>query len=246
MSTVSASDQPELTSVFYQLQAGVDFARDNSFAHQMVNNSYVIGDRASGSALLVDPAYAPLELCQLLEQDQLELTGIVLTHGHPDHAGGDLMGNTIAGAALLARETGVAVHVQHREAAVITGGAGVDVRAIVEHDGDDELSLGETVVRLISTPGHTPGSQCVLVEDRLCTGDTMFLEGCGRTDLPGGDAAALHESLQRLITLIPDEVTVYPGHRYSAAPSGSLGDVRRANPTLFSSSLDAFVTRIGY
>jgi glyoxylase-like metal-dependent hydrolase (beta-lactamase superfamily II) len=107
----------------------------------------------------------------------------------------------------------------------VTGVSGTDLRA---HDHDDVLEVGAIPIRLLHTPGHTPGSQCFLVEDKLVSGDTLFLEGCGRTDFPGGDADEIYRSLQALAGL-PGDPVVYPGHQYSAAPSAALSEVKRTN-----------------
>ena len=98
---------------------------------------------------------------------------------------------------------------------------GVSAADLVEHDHDDLVEVGAVGIRLLHTPGHTPGSQCFLVGDRLVAGDTLFLEGCGRTDFPGGDSDAMYRSLHRLAGLAGDPV-VYPGHLYSEQPFASL------------------------
>ena len=87
------------------------------------------------------------------------------------------------------------------------------------------MSVGAIDVELVHTPGHTPGSQCFLVDGRLVSGDTLFLDGCGRTDLPGSDPALMAESLNRL-SKIADDVILYPGHRYSIASSALMGSVK--------------------
>jgi glyoxylase-like metal-dependent hydrolase (beta-lactamase superfamily II) len=89
--------------------------------------------------------------------------------------------------------------------------------------------VGEIPIELIHTPGHTPGSQCFLVDGCLVSGDTLFLEGCGRTDLPGGDPAALYDSLTNKLAKVPDDAVLFPGHLYSAEPSQSMADTRRWN-----------------
>ncbi|HEX4082742.1 MAG TPA: MBL fold metallo-hydrolase, partial [Acidimicrobiales bacterium] len=100
---------------------------------------------------------------------------------------------------------------------------------LVAHDSGDVVLVGEVTVELLHTPGHTPGSQCFLVDGRLVSGDTLFLEGCGRTDLPGSDPEAMYESLTTRLARVPDDAVVYPGHLYSADPSASMGDTRRDN-----------------
>jgi glyoxylase-like metal-dependent hydrolase (beta-lactamase superfamily II) len=90
------------------------------------------------------------------------------------------------------------------------------------------VTVGAIAISLLHTPGHTPGSQCFLLDGRLVAGDTLFLDGCGRTDLPGGDPAQLYDSLQLLASL-PVDTVVYPGHHYSAEESSSLGSVKAHN-----------------
>ncbi|MDQ6783822.1 MAG: MBL fold metallo-hydrolase, partial [Actinomycetota bacterium] len=99
------------------------------------------------------------------------------------------------------------------------------------HDSGDKVSVGAVDVELLHTPGHTPGSQCFLVDGMLVSGDTLFLQGCGRTDLPGSDPAAMYQSLRALASL-PDDVVVYPGHRYSPTASELMASVRSTNMAL--------------
>jgi glyoxylase-like metal-dependent hydrolase (beta-lactamase superfamily II) len=106
-------------------------------------------------------------------------------------------------------------------------------------------------VRLLHTPGHTPGSQCFLVEEagapgRLVSGDTLFLGSCGRVDLPGSDPEAMYYSLNRTLKELPDDTLVYPGHLYSSEPSASLGEQKRANPMLRVANLQQFLSFMGY
>ena len=100
------------------------------------------------------------------------------------------------------------------------------------HASDDVVQVGEIGIRLLHTPGHTPGSQCFLVDGRLVAGDTLFLRGCGRTDLPGSDPAAMYDSLVNRLARLPDDTVVYPGHLYSPEASAPLGETKRKNPVL--------------
>ena len=100
---------------------------------------------------------------------------------------------------------------------------------LVVHTSGDVVTVGEIPIELIHTPGHTPGSQCFLVDDHLVAGDTLFLEGCGRTDLPGGDPRLLYESLTQKLAKVPDDAVLFPGHLYSAEPSATMADTRRFN-----------------
>jgi glyoxylase-like metal-dependent hydrolase (beta-lactamase superfamily II) len=99
---------------------------------------------------------------------------------------------------------------------------------LTAHEHGDKVSIGAIDIELLNTPGHTPGSQCFLLDGRLVAGDTLFLDGCGRTDFPGGDVDQMFHSLQQLATL-PGDPTVFPGHWYSAEPSASLSTVRNNN-----------------
>lgn len=217
---------------FRQLLAGRDFARDDAVARGMANFVYAIGDRETGEALLVDPAYRPLELAAILAEDDLTLVGVVATHYHVDHVGGTFQGRAVVGVAALLEAHDVAVHVARDEVTWVTRGTGVDAGQLVGHDSGDRIRVGEVEVTLVHTPGHTPGSQCLLVEGRLVSGDTLFLEGCGRTDLPGGDLDALYDTLTRRLADLPGETVLYPGHHYSSEPFAELARVRAINPAL--------------
>lgn len=214
---------------FRQLLSGRDFARDDPVARQMVNFVYAIGDRQSREALLVDPAYSVGELIDLVESDGMHCAGVLATHYHFDHVGGSAMGWNVEGIAALLDRVQVPVHVQRTEVPWVVRATGVGEADLTEHDSGDVVSVGEVRVELVHTPGHTPGSQCFLVEGRLVSGDTLFLQGCGRTDLPGGDPEALYESLTQRLAKVPDDALVYPGHQYSDAPSAAMGETRRTN-----------------
>jgi glyoxylase-like metal-dependent hydrolase (beta-lactamase superfamily II) len=216
---------------FRQLLAGRDFAADDPIAQQMVNFAYLIGDRQTGEAVAVDPAYGVDELVEILGNDGMRLTGVLVTHYHPDHVGGNLGAWRIAGLAeLLARDDVAArVHVQAEEAWGVKRVTGISDGDLVLHASGDTVAVGAVNITLIHTPGHTPGSQCFFVDGRLVSGDTLFLDGCGRTDLPGGDPEALYESLTHKLAVVPDDAVLYPGHLYSPAPSAPMGDVREHN-----------------
>ncbi|WP_214365961.1 MBL fold metallo-hydrolase [Pseudonocardia sp. H11422] len=229
---------------FRQLLSGRDFAVADPIATQMVNFSYLIGDPVSREAVVVDPAYAPGDLLDALAADDMRLAGVLVTHHHPDHVGGSLMGHPLAGLAELLGAAPVPVHVNRHEADWVRRSTGISVTDLTEHDHDDVVQVGAVPIRLLHTPGHTPGSQCFLVDGRLVAGDTLFLQGCGRTDFPGGDPDAMYDSLQRLAALTGDPV-VHPGHQYSAEPSAALSEVRRSNMVFRPGSLEEFRTAFG-
>ena len=213
---------------FRQLLSGRDFAQNDQVAAQMVNFVYLIGDRKSRECVVVDPAYAVSDLLQIIAADEMKLTGVLATHYHPDHVGGSMMGTKIQGVADLLEQTQVPIHVNRQETKWVTRTTGLAENELVEHDGGDKILVGDVSITFVHTPGHTPGSQCFLVEQRLVAGDTLFLDGCGRTDLPGGNSSELYQSLQTLASM-PADTIVCPGHQYSALSSANMGDVVATN-----------------
>ena len=139
----------------------------------------------------------------------------------------------------------------HREeAAGVAGVSGASRSDLIEHDGGDQLQVGDIRIRLLHTPGHTPGSQCFLVEEagrpaQLVSGDTLFLGSCGRVDLPGSDPEAMYESLQGTLKKLPDETLLFPGHLYSADAQSTMGEQKQTNPFLRVASLENFLSFMG-
>ena len=213
---------------FRQLLSGRDFAVGDPIATQMVNFAYAIGDRDSRQCVLVDPAYAVDDLVDIVEADGMDVVGVLATHYHPDHVGGSMMGHEIDGVARLLERVQCPIHVQTDEVAWVQRTTGVGEADLVAHEPGDVVTVGEVDITLVHTPGHTPGSQCFLVDGRLVAGDTLFLEGCGRTDLPGADASAMFDSLRTLAQL-PATTVLFPGHRYSLASSATMEAVTSQN-----------------
>lgn len=213
---------------FRQLLSGRDFAVGDPLASQMVNFVYVVGDRRTGECVLVDPAYAVRELVDIVGADGMAVTGALATHYHPDHVGGSMMGHSIEGISELLDHVDCPVHVQRDEVEWVAKSTSVTADHLVAHESGDVVRVGDIDITLVHTPGHTPGSQCFFVDDRLIAGDTLFLEGCGRTDLPGSDPSKMVESLRRLAE-VPDSTILFPGHRYSIASSATMDVVKETN-----------------
>jgi len=213
---------------FRQLLSGRDFATTDQLAAQMVNFVYAIGDRATGECVLVDPAYAVQELVDLVGADGMRVVGVLATHYHPDHIGGSMMGYSIEGIDALLEHVDCPIHIQRDEREWVQKSTAVTDEQLVGHSSGDIVRVGDVEITLLHTPGHTPGSQCFLVDGRLVAGDTLFLDGCGRTDLPGSNAAQMIESLRRL-SEVPDETILFPGHRYSVASSATMEVVKKTN-----------------
>jgi glyoxylase-like metal-dependent hydrolase (beta-lactamase superfamily II) len=240
---VSDSDQQDQL-YFRQLLSGRDFAQGDGIAAQMRNFAYLIGDRQTGDCVVVDPAYAAGELVDALEADGLHLSGVLVTHHHPDHVGGSMMGFELKGLAELLERVSVPVHVNSQEAQFVSRITGIPMSDLTSHEHGDKVSVGAIDIELLHTPGHTPGSQCFLLDGRLVAGDTLFLEGCGRTDFPGGDSDEIFRSLQKIAQL-PGDPTVFPGHWYSLEPSASLSEVKRSNYVYRVANLEQWRTLMG-
>lgn len=230
---------------FRQLLSGRDLGQGDALARQMVNFIYLIGDRERGEAVVVDPAYDISTISKVLEADGMTLTGALVTHYHPDHVGGSMMGYNIEGVAQLLAQHSVPVHVQEAESAGIQTVTGISSGDLVEHSSGDTVMVGDIPITLIHTPGHTPGSQCFWVNGKLISGDTLFLEGCGRTDLPGGDPSELYFSLTQRLAKVPDTAILYPGHQYSAEPSATMEHTRATNFVFRPASLEQWLMMFG-
>ena len=230
---------------FRQLLSGRDFAVADQLAGQMANFAYAIGDRSTGDCVLVDPAYDVNALADVVEADGLRVTGVLATHYHADHVGGSMMGYRIQGITTLLERVGVKIHVQSEEAEFVKKVTGVSDNDLALHGSGDTVMVGDVPIQLLHTPGHTPGSQCFLVEGRLVSGDTLFLDGCGRTDFPGSDPSAMYDSLTRLASL-PDDTVLYPGHNYSP-PTANLpmSIVKQSNFVYRPTSREQWLTMFG-
>ena len=206
----------------------------------MQNFVYLIGDPATRDCIAVDPAWEIDTIVDTLAADGMRLTAVVVTHTHQDHVGGHLFGFDIPGLEeLLARAPAkVYVHKAERE---FLRGFGSD---LVKVEGGDTLRVGGRTVTFIHTPGHTPGSQCFLVDGRLVSGDTLFIRSCGRTDLPGSDPAEMYTSLTQRLGALPDDTVVFPGYNYGGS-STTIGDEKRQNPMMRFSSMGDFLRVMG-
>jgi len=217
----------------------------------MANFAYLVGSRSERQALLVDPAWNVDGLLKLAAADDMEIVGALVTHYHQDHVGGSLFGHEIEGVADLLARKPVPIHTNELEADGVRRVTGASTGDLVRHSAGDVIELGLLRIRLLHTPGHTPGSQCFLVEEanapgRLVSGDTLFLGSCGRVDLPGSDPEAMYRSLNLTLKELPDETLLYPGHMYASEPSSTMGEQKRSNPFLRVATLEQFLSFVGY
>lgn len=196
---------------------------------KMQNYSYLFADPMTHEGFVVDPAFDPEKILAAIKEHGINLTRIILTHHHFDH-----INATVA----IKAHTGAEVICHRETATLLQGGAAYD-RLI---DDGYKFKLGTTAkVLCLHTPGHAPGSLCMVVNDQwLVTADTLFVGDCGRADLPRSNPEHLFNSLQRLKQL-PDQLLVCPGHNYGPAPMRSLGEEKRSNPALMAASFQEFL-----
>lgn len=206
----------------------------------MQNFVYLVGDPATRQCLVVDPAWEIDTILETAAADEMTIVGALITHTHQDHVGGHLFGLSIPGVEELLEKVKARVYVHKAEREFLRG-LGSD---LVKVDGNDTLKLGGLGFTFLHTPGHTPGSQCFLVDGRLLSGDTLFIGSCGRTDLPGSDPTEMYYSLTQRLAKLPDETVIYPGHNYGG-PSSTLGAEKRGNPFMRFASLGEFLRVMG-
>ena len=193
----------------------------------MQNFVYLIGDREKKECVMVDPAWEVNRVLESARQEEMKVVGALVTHAHYDHVNGlDDFLKEVKGKIYCNREEAEFLKRWHSEMNPLSDG--------------DSLALGETKITFLHTPGHTPGSQCFLVQDKLVSGDTLFIQACGRCDLPGGDPEQMYYSLKRLSEL-DDRIVLYPGHNYADRPTSTLGEEKRENPYLTSPNLQDFL-----
>jgi len=212
-----------------QLLVGRDVGQQNPAGAQMQNFVYLVGDREAGECVVVDPAWDIAGIVERAGEDEMTITGALATHYHPDHVGGQIFGIDIEGLAELMALNPCKVHAHELEVEGIKMVTSLSESDFVRHSANDKIQVGAVEIELLHTPGHTPGSSCFRVEDALVAGDTLFLQGCGRVDLPGGDPEEMRRTLTQRLAKLPDDMELFPGHAYGGEHA-SLGVVRRTNP----------------
>jgi len=197
------------------------------------NFLYLLGDPQTKEMAIVDPAWDVDFLCKEAKRLGYKITKVFLTHAHPDH---------VNGLAELLSVHKVPVYINKFEYPPLRP----RVQGLVDVTEEDTLSVGRIAFDILHTPGHTPGCQCFLSQGQLISGDTLFIDGCGRVDLPGGDAKVMYDSLYNIIMKLPDETIVYPGHNYGNTPTDTIGNQKLTNPYLQCNNLKEFlVERMG-
>ncbi len=198
----------------------------------MQNFIYLIGDPQTREAAVVDPGWQVPQILRVAEQDGYRLTKAFVTHYHFDH---------VQGLGELLRAVDIPVYA-HRDDAPRIGVAPSSLRLL---SGGETVEVGRVPISFIHTPGHTEGSQCLLVHGHLLSGDTLFVRACGRCDLPGSSPEKLYESLSKKLRVLDDATVLCPGHNYAEVPTAKLGEEKQANPFLSAPTKQAFLRLVG-
>jgi hydroxyacylglutathione hydrolase len=206
----------------------------------MQNFVYLIGDPETRECVVVDPAWEIDAILDQIAADGMRLTSALVTHTHQDHVGGHLFGHDIPGIEALLGKAPAKIYVHAAEREFLKG-FGSD---LVKVEGGEGLDVGRMKITFVHTPGHTPGSQCFLVDGRLISGDTLFIRSCGRTDLPGSDPEEMYTSLTRRLGALPDDTVVLPGHNYGGTVT-TIGDEKRHNPMMRFPTMTDFLRVMG-
>ena len=191
------------------------------------NFSYIIYDSISKESVVVDPSININKQVDFLKSKKLDLKYIINTHHHSDHTSKNVKLKKFYPKAKIT------VSKAHMNS------LNVNPEALVSQDS--ELKIGSITLKFLLTPGHTPDGLCIIVDNKaILTGDTLFIDNCGRADLPGGNINDLFNSLQK-IKQLSDDTVVYPGHDYGAKPFDILGNQKKTNKTLLARNLDEFL-----
>jgi len=192
--------------------------------------AYLVGDQITGDALVIDPAADVKGIIAEAKKNNLHINYIVNTHGHVDH----ISGNTE-----MQKETGAKIIVHGDDAIMLTDTPAMILRMfgakasppadILVKDGDT-ISVGNVELKVIHTPGHSPGGISLYTPGYVFTGDTLFVEAVGRTDLPGGSWQTMFKAIKEKLFCLPDDTKVMPGHNYGRMPTSTIGHEKTCNP----------------
>jgi len=199
---------------------------------QMAVFAYLVGDRESGEGLVIDPAGDVDKIMAAVDKNGLTIRYIVNTHGHVDH---------MAGNAEMKKITGAPIVIHRDDADMLTStpamylrmfGAKQSPPADITVVEGDHITVGKVSLRVIHTPGHSPGGMALYGDGIVFTGDTLFVEAVGRTDLPGGSWPVMLRSIESKLMTLPEDTVVYPGHNYGRMPTSTIGHEKKYNPFL--------------
>ncbi len=195
----------------------------------MENFVYLLHDEATNKAAIVDPAWDVEEIIQLAKSRNIMITDILLTHSHHDH---------VNGIEHVLNQYDAQIHLLKDEAKFW----GAQLEKPTLHHGGDIIKIGKTEIKVLHTPGHTPGSACYHMGEHLIAGDTLFVFGCGRCDMTGSDPEQMFNSLKHLRTDLPNHTILHPGHNYAPTdPTSTMEAQKEGNPFLHFDKKEDFV-----
>ena len=203
----------------------------------MENFTYLLGSKRTREVAIVDPAWDIARLIDIISEKDYVLKAALITHYHPDHCGGSFGKNNVPGVAELLEQYSIRVYSNKLEADGLKKVTGISNTDMVKVASGDTLKIGDVEVQFLHTPGHTPGSQCFRIKKTLVSGDTLFINGCGRVDLPGSNIDDMYHSLQKLASL-PQDTLLLPGHNYGHIPHATMEETIKHNPYMRISSLE--------
>ncbi len=228
MSAIDSPLQDEL--IIEQIQIG-----------PMQNFAYLIGCKRTREVAVIDPAWDIDGLLNFINERDYKLAAALVTHYHPDHCGGSFGNNNVTGVAELLALNPVKIYTNKLEADGLKKVTGISDSDMKKVESGDRLKIGDIEVEFLHTPGHTPGSQCFKIKHTLVSGDTLFIDGCGRVDLPGSNSEDMYHSIQKLASL-PDDTLLLPGHNYSQVPHATMAETKRINTYMRIKDLDTWKT----
>ena len=196
----------------------------------MQNFIYFVGDKEKKEVVVIDPAWDVKLILESAKKEDLKITGALVTHGHFDHTNGveDLLS-----------KLDIPVYINNTEADFFKFKWGKEnVKKV--HAGE-KLKVGNTEIEFIHTPGHTPGSQCFLINDNLVSGDTLFIDGCGRCDLAGGSVEQMFDTISNKLMKMKNNTIIFPGHNYASKKYDTLENQKKTNPYMQYDNLMSFI-----
>jgi glyoxylase-like metal-dependent hydrolase (beta-lactamase superfamily II) len=194
--------------------------------------AYIVGDAESGEGLVIDPAANVDGIISTAKKNNIQIKYIVNTHGHVDHIAGNTEMKNKTGAQIIVHEEDADLLVHTPPMIFKMFGAKQSPPADITVKDGDHITVGNVSLKVLHTPGHTPGGMSLYTTGYVFTGDTLFVEAVGRTDLPGGSWQVMHRSIMDKLCTLPDETEVMPGHNYGSMPTSTIGHEKIYNPYL--------------